>query len=478
MALSSELRLPSFLAGSPVATEEALSRVPRALALQHDVLAYGVEAGELYVAIPDADDEEVLDRLRYATGLRVRATALPRDVIRERLSRVYHESAVTSLDRDNRDDAAPAVALVHEIHESALLAGASDLHIEPAVEGGRVRERVDGLLRDVRHVPQPLFGQVISRLKLLSGMDIADKRQPQDGRYELDLFGRSIDARVSSMPTIAGEKLVIRLLDLHARVPSLEHLGMSASLLRRFRRTVHAPHGFVIVCGPTGSGKTTTLYASLAERNTETQHVCTVEDPVEVRMPGIAQVQVNARAGLTFAATFRSFLRQDPNVVMIGEMRDEETASVAMSAALSGQLVLTTLHANDAPRSVDRLAELGIPRHAIAAGLSAALAQRLLRRLCARCRRRSSTDDTWKAAGCDACAGSGYAGRIAVFELLEVTDRIRDAIASGASSVSIAQIARDETAYRTMTETGLDLTKSGETSTEELRRVLYAGFDS
>jgi type II secretory ATPase GspE/PulE/Tfp pilus assembly ATPase PilB-like protein len=226
---------------------------------------------------------------------------------------------------------------------------------------------MDGVLCEVQALSKEVFLQVVSRVKLLSGMDIADRRLPQDGHYTFDSAGRSLDARASTMPTIDGEKLVIRLLDLHADIPSLEDLGMDRSLAMRFRKRIHDPSGYLIICGPTGSGKTTSLYSALNELIGASQHVCSVEDPVEARIRGIAQVQVNVRSGLTFAAALRSLLRQDPNVIMVGEMRDDETASVSMSAALSGQLVLTTLHCSDAPHAVARLAELGVRRQAMAA---------------------------------------------------------------------------------------------------------------
>ncbi len=381
-------------------------------------------------------------------------------------------------------DAPPAIRAVDEVHEAAVRARASDIHIEPSQDGGRVRHRVDGILFDTRRVPPELFAQVVSRIKLLAAMDIADRRQPQDGRYNVTVDGLSIDARVSSMPTINGEKLVVRLLDLHARIPTLEELGMSAALLAHYRGLVHSPYGLIVVCGPTGSGKTTTLYASLSERNVVAQHLCTVEDPVEVRIAGVAQVQVNERAGMTFAAALRSFLRQDPNVLMVGEMRDGETAKVALSAALSGQLVMTTLHASDAPRVIERLNELGAERYAIAAGLSAILAQRLVRRLCRACRQRSELTPAqanalgipaatfaYKPRGCKDCDGKGYRGRIGIFEFLPVTHDIRNAIASGASSVTVAELGR-RVGYRPMLTDGINHLLSGETSLDELQRVL------
>lgn len=386
-----------------------------------------------------------------------------------------------------RGDEAPAVRAVDEIHDLAVRSNASDIHVEPTRQGGRVRQRVDGILVESRVLTAELYVHVVSRMKLLAGMDIADRRQPQDGRYAIERIGRSIDARLSSMPTILGEKLVVRLLDHQARVPTLESLGMPAHMLDRFRRVTHAPHGFVVACGPTGSGKTTTLYAALAERNTDSQNLCSVEDPVEVRIPGVAQVQINPRAGVTFASASRAFLRQDPNVIMLGEMRDEETAAVAASASLSGQLVLTTLHSNDALKAVDRLVELGVSRHTIAAGLSAVVAQRLVRRLCHECRKPfivagplahefgvRGGEQAFLPVGCSLCNGSGYAGRVAIFESIFIDDDMRRCIADGLSSVALRELAR-RNGYEPMLAEGIRRTISGETTFEELRRVLVVG---
>ncbi|MDQ2871518.1 MAG: Flp pilus assembly complex ATPase component TadA, partial [Candidatus Eremiobacteraeota bacterium] len=246
---------------------------------------------------------------------------------------------------------------------------------------------------------------------------------------------------------------------------------MSKAHLTRYRQAIHGPHGFVVVCGPTGSGKTTTLYASLAERNAPSQNLCSIEDPVEVRIPGISQVQVNTRAGVTFESSLRAFLRQDPNVIMVGEMRDVETAAVAMSAALSGQLVLTTLHSNDAPRTLERLLELGVPRHAMAAGLTAIVAQRLVRRLCGECRAPVQTGRGFTAPGCLRCQGTGYRGRTGIFEFVFVSDAMRDAIANGASSTHIAGLAEAD-GYEPLAAAGMRAVQAGETTLHELRRVL------
>jgi general secretion pathway protein E len=367
-----------------------------------------------------------------------------------------------------RVEETPVVRAVGEILNSAAVARASDVHIEPFAGGGRVRERVDGVLRETRQLSNEHFDRVLSRLKLLAGMDIADRRLPQEGRYCTRLGGRYVEARVSSLPTVAGERLAIRMLEPQSDVPRLEELGMPLAMAQRFREFVHAPAGFIIVCGPTGSGKTTTLYSGLAERNVVGQQLCSVEDPVEVRLPGVAQVQVNVRAGVTFAVALRAFLRQDPDVIMVGEMRDAETAAVASSAGLCGQLVMTTLHANDALHALDRLLELGLSSQAIAASVSAIVSQRLLRQLCVDCKIGAA------AVGCDRCAGSGYRGRSAVFEIVAMTPELRSAIESRLPIDMRRAVARDggfETMHHWANRSVLD----GETSVEEVTRVLGLG---
>ncbi len=385
-----------------------------------------------------------------------------------------------------RVEETPVVRAVDEILTSAAVARASDVHIEPFGGGGRVRERVDGVLRETRRLSDEHFDRVLSRLKLLAGMDIADRRLPQEGRYCTRLGGRYVEARISSLPTVAGERLAIRMLEPHSNVPRLEELGMPVGMAQRFREFVHAPAGFIIVCGPTGSGKTTTLYSALAERNVVGQQLCSVEDPVEVRLPGVAQVQVNVRAGVTFAVALRAFLRQDPDVVMVGEMRDTETAAVASSAGLCGQLVMTTLHANDALHALDRLFELGLSPQAIAASVSAIVSQRLLRQLCIDCKigLTVGAEAEWLGiakgslagapAGCERCAGSGYWGRSAIFEIIAMTPELCSAIESRIPVEMRRAVAFDggfETMHRWAARAVLD----GETSIEEVTRVLGVG---
>ncbi len=366
----------------------------------------------------------------------------------------------------------------------AVAVRASDLHIEPSGDGaGRTRMRVDGILRAGVPIGRELYAPLVSRIKLLAGLDIANRRLPQDGRYTVLVDARRIDARVSSIPTLDGEKLVIRLLDHHVALPRLDDLGMDARALASYRKVAHAPWGFVVVSGPTGSGKTTTLYASIGELDRNDRNVCTVEDPIEARLADTSQVQVNVRAGLTFPAALRSFVRQDPDVIMIGEMRDDETAAVGVSAALAGQTVFATVHSNDAPRTIDRLVELGVERHSLAAALTAVVAQRLVRKLCSACRQSeplpaqlgsmfSPAISTWFVpAGCAACEGTGFDGRTGVFEVLEVDDTIREAVAAGVSSATLTHIAA-EGGHRSLFHDAAAKVAAGTTSFSEVERVV------
>jgi type IV pilus assembly protein PilB len=465
----------------PVPQPAALARVPRALAYKHDALPLHVSDGVLCVGLPDPSDLALLDVLRAATHLPVRAVHLPRETIRRGLRAAYPNEALTEPTGDG------AVArTVEALFTRALAAHASDVHFEPAGGHGVVRVRVDGVLRELDTVAADAFPAVLARVKVLAALDVTDRRQPQDGRCSLRYEGRDVDARVSSIATIAGEKLVVRLLDGHSAAPDLDALGMPPALFSRYRAAIAAPWGFVVLAGPTGSGKTTTLYASLVRLDARTRSICSVEDPVEMRLDGITQVQVNPRAGIGFPTVLRAFLRQDPNVVVIGEMRDSETAAVAVAAALAGQTVFTTLHASDAPRTIDRLVELGARRDSLAAALTVVVGQRLIRTLCERCRRNAAipaavraavaTDrDSWYVpGGCRACEGTGYGGRTGVYEVLVVDDAIRDAIASGTSSAHVARLA-GAGGYRPLRDDALAKVLAGVTSFAELTRV--AGWD-
>ncbi len=382
------------------------------------------------------------------------------------------------------DDTAPVARAVDATLRRAVAARASDVHIEPSDDGaGRTRMRVDGVMRSGEPIGRELYAPLCSRIKLLAGLDIANRRLPQDGHYSLLVDGRRIDARVSSIPTSNGEKLVIRLLDHHVALPRLDDLGMDARSLTSFRTVAHAPWGFVVVSGPTGSGKTTTLYASIAELDRSARNVCTVEDPIEARLPDTSQVQVNVRAGLTFPAALRSFVRQDPDVIMIGEMRDNETAAVGVAAALAGQTVFATVHSNDAPRTIDRLIELGVERHSLAAALTTVVAQRLVRKLCTTCRRAEAVPARMRGvfapalskwfvpSACLVCEGTGYSGRTGVFEVLAVDDAIREAIAAGVPSATLAHLAA-ERGHRSLYHDAADKVAAGITSFSEVERVV------
>jgi type II secretory ATPase GspE/PulE/Tfp pilus assembly ATPase PilB-like protein len=462
---------------------EALARVPRTFAFRYDVLPLWFHEGLLAVALPDTQDTDVLDQLRRTTRLRIKPTRMPREEIRERLMAAYGSDVPAQTLSERRTADVPAVRGVDSLFSRAIGAHASDIHIEPRPAGGTIRLRIDGILTALEDVPADRYNAFVSRIKLLAGMDIADKRQPQDGRLTIPFEQREIDARVASLPTIDGEKLVVRLLDRQAQSCDITALGMPAAMLGVFRRLLRSPWGFIVVTGPTGSGKTTTLYASLADIDAAPNNVCSVEDPVEMRVPGVTQVGVNPRAGVTFESALRGFMRQDPDVIMVGEMRDPQTAAVAISASLAGQLVFTTLHSNDAPRTIERLIELGVARQSLAAGLTAVLAQRLVRRLCESCRVPAAIPEDvkarfaatqaqwWTAGGCPACAQTGYCGRVGVYEMLVVDDALRDSIGGGGSSVAIAQLA-SASGYRPMFADGFAKVLAGDTSFDELTRVV------
>ncbi len=460
MALSQELQARSALEAATLSVEaEALRYIPAGFAFRHNVLAYGVDGPELLVAVPDGEPSTV-DRIRLLTGMQVRAIVFPREVIRKHLSTAYAGPAL-----ERSDDvlmSSPAIRAVDEIHERAVRSHASDIHLEPHGDGGRVRQRIDGRLSIVQTLEGDLFAHVVSRVKILAGLDVADRRQPQDGRYSFEGGGLIVDARLSSISTIGGERLVIRLFDARMQRPALNDLGMSAETLGCVRSLIRGAHGFVVICGPTGSGKTTTLYASLGERDADSEQICTIEDPIEIRQSGLAQVQVSARAGMTFSRALRAVLRQDPDVVMIGEMRDAETANTAISAALSGQLVLTTLHSYDAARAIERLVDLEVPRHAIAAALTGIVAQRLVRTICSSCRDRS---------GCNACFGTGFSGRTGIFECVALSEALREAIAAGMPTREMLQLLEQD-GQANLRQDALRHIMAGRTTTEEVQRVL------
>jgi MSHA biogenesis protein MshE len=386
---------------------------------------------------------------------------------------------------------APVVRLLKSLFEDAVQVGASDIHIEPDEKVLRIRQRVDGVLHEQIMKEKRIAPALVSRLKLVCGLDISERRLPQDGRFNVRVKGRSVDVRLSTMPLQYGESVVMRLLDQSSGILQLEHVGMPPALLKRFRHQLHQPHGLVLVTGPTGSGKTTTLYGALNELNSEEKKIITVEDPVEYRLPRINQVQVHPKIGLDFAKVLRAGLRQDPDIVMVGEMRDKETSDIALRAAMTGHLVLSTLHTNDAISTALRLIEMGTEGYVVASSLRAVLAQRLVRRICESCscpdpldagihswlssyngRVELPTDSTEfkRGRGCPACNNTGYSGRIGIFELLEINIELADALRRN-DSADFASVARNLPGFVSLSDSALQLALDGTTSMEEVLRV-------
>ncbi|SAI47234.1 general secretion pathway ATPase [Bordetella ansorpii] len=377
------------------------------------------------------------------------------------------------MDLLDAQDGAPVIRMINALFTQAARDGASDIHIEPFETHSIVRYRVDGALRDVVSPNRGLHAALISRIKIMATLDIAEKRLPQDGRIALRVGGRPIDIRVSTLPTGHGERAVLRLLDKEAGRLNLEKLGMAPSVLQPLDRLIHQPHGIVLVTGPTGSGKTTTLYAALGRLDASTNNILTVEDPIEYDLPGVSQAQVNSRIGMTFAAALRSILRQDPDVIMIGEIRDLETAQIAVQASLTGHLVLATLHTNDAVSAVTRLNDMGVEPFLLASSLLGVLAQRLVRRLCPHCRRAETSPDgqlVYRPVGCEACNHTGYSGRTGIHELFVVDDDIRRLIHEGQDEQAM-RVAAAAKGMHTMREDGQRWVLAGVTAPEEIVRV-------
>ncbi len=466
--------------------------------------------GRLVVAMADPSNVLALDDLRIITGREIRPLLAAADEITHllgesrRLDSVlvgadegadFADVRVTDYmvdDGDASNDDAPVVRLVNSILARGVDEGASDVHFEPQAAEMVVRFRVDGVLRNVTTVPSRFSHGIASRIKIMADLDIAERRAPQDGRVGLSVTGRNLDLRVATLPTVYGEKIVIRILDRTNLVMDLRDLGFTAEVLEQFESIYRRPHGALLVTGPTGSGKSTTLYGTLNQLNSSEQNIITVEDPVEYRLPGINQVQVNPKAGLTFAAGLRSILRCDPDVIMIGEVRDPETAKIAIESALTGHLVLATLHTNDSAGALSRLTEMGVEGFLSASAVAGILAQRLARRLCPHCREAhqiptsvltdlvdaaglptglGETVEVYRPIGCARCGGSGYKGRLGVYELLVVSEAIAELIVTGASADAIAHQAKRE-GMRTLREDGLVKVLRGDTSLEELARAV------
>ncbi|MBL0728112.1 type II secretion system ATPase GspE [Piscinibacter sp. HJYY11] len=404
----------------------------------------------------------------YAGGESSAATVIGEVESKVDLSRMMQDlPAVEDLLEAAND--APIIRMLNALLTQAAKDGASDIHIEPYERSSSVRFRVDGTLREVVQPNKALHAALISRLKIMAELDISEKRLPQDGRISLRIGGRAVDVRVSTLPSSHGERAVLRLLDKGETKFTLEGLGMGGDTLKNFDKLVQQPHGIVLVTGPTGSGKTTTLYASLGRIDTSTTNVLTVEDPVEYELAGIGQTQVNAKIDLTFAKALRALLRQDPDVIMIGEIRDFETAQIAVQASLTGHLVLATLHTNDAPSAVTRLTDMGIEPFLLSSSLLGVLAQRLVRKLCPHCKKQDARG-RWHPVGCPECGQSGYKGRTGVYELMVADEKVR-ALIHGRAAESQIFVAAEANGMRSMREDGERLVMEGITSPEEVMRV-------
>lgn len=477
--LGQQLGLP-FLYGTLPVDEEVARLVPEATCRRLLAIPLRREGLSVKVAMADPLDMLAMNELSLATRAEVLpVVATPAD-IRRAINQVFRQRTETGLAEGDR-----AIRLVQELIERGVRERASDIHIEPQENELRVRMRVDGMLFEVERLSKAVEAALLTRVKVISNLDIAEHRLPQDGRVEVTVDDRPIDLRVAVMPTIHGEKAVLRLLDRTGGVKRLEEIGLSASDLALVRQMIQRPYGLVLVTGPTGSGKTTTLINALREINSSERNIITIEDPVEYTVPGVNQTQVHPRIGLTFADGLRAILRQDPDVVMVGEIRDRETAEIAVRAALTGHLVLSSMHTNSAAATPSRLLDMGVEPFLLASALTGVVAQRLARRLCPRCRRGrpptaeerlqfqlSGEETVFDAVGCPHCNGVGYRGRIGLFEVLVVSPTIRDAILAKAPSRQLYQIAR-EAGMRPLVEDGVAKAFLGLTSLSEVRRAAF-----
>ena len=504
-ALASKLRVPYVDLGNIEIDEEAVRKIPESLAKKHTVIAINIQGRRLTVATDDPINFNILEDIKMQTGMDTIPVLATKSAINKAIGQRYSMENVDSVlesvqqfrDVDEQDDesrdrveSAPIVKLATTIVENSFRAEATDIHIEPFKTYTRIRIRVNGDLVELMNVSNVVHNALTTRLKLISGMNIAEKRIPQDGRFTQTVDGTVLDVRVSSLPTVNGEKIVIRILSTgNIALRKITDLGMSDYNYQLFESMIKCPYGVILVTGPTGSGKTTTLYAALGELAKPHVNVITVEDPVEKAIDGINQVQVNAKAGMTFAAALRSILRQDPDIVMIGEMRDSETADIGIRAAITGHLVLSTLHTNDAASTIVRLVDMGVAPYMVATSLIGVIAQRLVKVLCPKCKKqRMSTIEENKlmkltdvntpipvmeAVGCPECNNTGYRGRTAIHEIIHCTAGISTIVARNGSKEEIEEKAK-ENGTKLLRDNVSELVQSGVTSMDELVRVTYA----
>ena len=515
--LSERYQVPSVDLKSIEIDQGILGLISADVARKYTILPVSKAGARLTVAMADPTNVFALDDIKFMTGYTVEPVVTSDSALSAAIDEYYGSTHAIELKKVMEDiaeadeadlelldgeedldlaeltekaDEAPVVRLVNIILSDAIKRGASDIHIEPYEKQYRVRYRIDGVLYEMMKPPQKLKEAINSRLKIMAKLDIAEKRLPQDGRIKIKtrMSGRikDLDFRVSALPTIFGEKIVLRLLDKDQLELDMTKLGFEADSLRRFEQAITRPFGMVLVTGPTGSGKTSTLYSALSRINTPETNIMTAEDPVEFNLPGVNQVQMKEQIGLNFAASMRSFLRQDPNVILVGEIRDFETAEVAIKAAMTGHLVLSTLHTNDAPSSINRLMNMGVEPFLVASSVHLVVAQRLVRKICTACREEikvpepalinlgfageeARTLKLFKGRGCDHCSATGYKGRIGLFEVMDVDEDIRELILSGASAYELREKAI-ENEMLTLRDSGLQKIREGVTTIEEVVR--------
>ena len=487
--------------------------LPKELAVKHRVIPIDRAGNNIIVAMGDPRNLDAINAIRFSVGFFPKPVLASEQRITEALEKYYgktldmnalgdgKEVQINKATKQERQDISssekgdgPIIKLVNQILIQCLQRRASDIHIEPYESFLRIRLRVDGVLHEIARPPISMRAGLISRIKIMASLDISETRLPQDGAINITIGNRPIDFRVSSLPTVYGEKTVMRILDKSALQTDMTQLGFDIEELKKFKDSIHQPFGMVLVTGPTGSGKTTTLYSALAELNKESENIMTAEDPVEYNLEGVNQVQMKSDIGLTFAATLRSFLRQDPDIIMVGEIRDLETAEIAIKAALTGHMVLSTLHTNSAPDTISRLLNMGVESFNLISALTCVTAQRLVRKICEKCRMVDHTItaqmmidlgihpqyaarvQAFKGAGCHACGGTGNKGRIAVHEVLRLSDPVRDAIISNAPAMKIKKVAMAN-GMRSLRQSALNKMAQGITSAQEVIKATASDND-
>lgn len=500
-ALSDIYNVPYVNLDDVVIDSEVVRLVPEHICRRYMVIPLNIDGDRIMVAMSNPVNIYALDDIRIITGKDVDPVLASERQITQVLDRIYTiqkglEETLINIGPSDEDaeatvevleDEAPVVRLVNLTITQAVQEGASDIHIEPTENDVKIRFRVDGVLYDVISPPKRIFPTLVARIKILSNMDIAERRVPQDGRFRVNSQGKIIDFRVSTLPTIYGEKIVLRLLDRSATLIGLEKLGFTEEILHNFDNLIRRPYGMILVTGPTGSGKTTTLYSALAKISTTEKNIITIEDPVEYQFARINQVQINPKAGLTFANGLRSILRQDPDIMMVGEIRDRETAEIAVQSALTRHLVLSTIHTNDSAGAIARLIDMGIEPYLISSSLIGILAQRLARRICPRCRvpkepteeeikvlKISSDHTMYEGKGCEACRHTGYRGRLGIFELLVIDDEIRAMIVDK-TPANVIREAAVKNGMVTLWEDAKLKVIDGITTYSEILRTVYTG---